>query len=313
MTPLASIIIPCWNAEAYIGEAIESALSQTYPNFEVIIIDDGSTDESLDVIRMFKDRIKWKTGLNQGGGAARNLGLDLSSGALVQFLDADDLLYPRKLEKMVPLTMEKDTRVVPICDWERVGKGDQSNPEVQKLDYDDEDPILFCLRRQLPTSSPLHWKDNLTKVGGFDESLPCSQERDLHLRLACHGVNFTYLPEVLYRVRRQQNSTSCDYGQVLRQHGKIFSHSFKQLQQSGDLTEDRAEAFAETMARDARRCLSRGDASMARQYFQLAGSMSKEGALRAFGRKELRITARLFGPVWADRICQLALRFGLHA
>ena len=71
-TPLISIVIPCYNAERYVGEAIRSALSQTYPNVEIIVIDDGSTDGSLDVIRSFGGAIRWETGPNRGGCAARN-------------------------------------------------------------------------------------------------------------------------------------------------------------------------------------------------------------------------------------------------
>ena len=78
--PLVSIIIPCYNAEKYVGEAIESALAQTYPNKEVIVIDDGSTDGSLQVIKSFGHRIRWETGPNRGGSAARNRGIELARG-----------------------------------------------------------------------------------------------------------------------------------------------------------------------------------------------------------------------------------------
>ncbi len=74
--PLVSIVIPCFNAEGTVGEAIQSALDQDYPNREVIVIDDGSTDKSVDVIRTFGDSIRWETGPNRGGNVARNRGLD---------------------------------------------------------------------------------------------------------------------------------------------------------------------------------------------------------------------------------------------
>ena len=95
-TPLVSIVIPCYNAERYVGEAIESALDQTYPHKEVIVIDDGSTDSSLEVIRSFGNHLRWETAPNRGGSAARNRGLELARGELIQFLDADDLLHARK-------------------------------------------------------------------------------------------------------------------------------------------------------------------------------------------------------------------------
>lgn len=78
--PSVSIVIPCYNAEAYIAESIDSALGQTYPNCEVIVIDDGSTDGSLEVIKSFGNRIRWRYGPNEGGCAARNRGVKVSRG-----------------------------------------------------------------------------------------------------------------------------------------------------------------------------------------------------------------------------------------
>ena len=75
MTELVSIIIPCYNGEKFIGDAIESALGQSYPQKEIIVVDDGSSDGSLSVIRRYEGRIRWVTGPNRGGGAARNAGM----------------------------------------------------------------------------------------------------------------------------------------------------------------------------------------------------------------------------------------------
>ncbi|MEJ1973802.1 MAG: glycosyltransferase family A protein [Lacunisphaera sp.] len=78
--PLVSIIIPCYNAETWVAEAIESALAQTWPNKEVIVIDDGSTDKSLEVIKRYDGCIRWVAGLNRGACAARNRGIELGDG-----------------------------------------------------------------------------------------------------------------------------------------------------------------------------------------------------------------------------------------
>ena len=94
MNSLVSVIIPCYNNEEWIAEAIDSALSQTYTPIEVIAIDDGSTDKSLEIIKSYGDRIKWETGVNKGHSAARNRGFSLSSGKDIQWLDADDYILP---------------------------------------------------------------------------------------------------------------------------------------------------------------------------------------------------------------------------
>ena len=100
-TRLVSIIIPCHNAERWITESIRSALDQTYPHVEVIVIDDGSTDQSLNAIRSFGNQLVWETGPNRGTNHARNRGFALSKGQYIQFLDADDYLLPEKILRQV--------------------------------------------------------------------------------------------------------------------------------------------------------------------------------------------------------------------
>lgn len=97
MNSLVSIIIPCYNAERWVAEAIQSCLDQTYSPIEIIVIDDGSTDKSLEVIKSFGHKIRWETGPNQGGNVARNRGLELAKAEWLQYLDADDYLLPDKI------------------------------------------------------------------------------------------------------------------------------------------------------------------------------------------------------------------------
>ena len=100
MKPFVSILIPCFNAERWIGIAIESALAQTWRMREIIVIDDGSTDGSREIIRSFGDRIRFEARPNRGGNATRNQLLALSRGDWLQYLDADDYLLPEKIEEM---------------------------------------------------------------------------------------------------------------------------------------------------------------------------------------------------------------------
>src|SRR5690242_7347043 len=107
-----SAVIPCYNAERWIGEAIQSCLNQTYSPIEVVVIDDGSTDHSLAVIKSFGHKIKWETGPNRGGNHARNRGFTLSVGKYVQFLDADDYLLPQKIERQLTMLCSSGADVV---------------------------------------------------------------------------------------------------------------------------------------------------------------------------------------------------------
>jgi len=101
MVPTVSVLIPCYNAERWIEQAIASALSQTYLPIEVIVVDDGSTDGSWQVIQQFGDRIHATTQPNQGGNAACHRLLQISSGEWLQYLDANDYLLPTKLEQQI--------------------------------------------------------------------------------------------------------------------------------------------------------------------------------------------------------------------
>jgi glycosyltransferase involved in cell wall biosynthesis len=310
--PLVSIITPCWNAGALVGDAIDSALAQTYPRVEVIVIDDGSTDRSLEVIRSFGTRVRWETGPNRGACAARNRGVQLARGELIQFLDADDVLRPEKIARMTTVAAASGRAAVPICDWERQDLSSPTAPTTVALNYAGEDPVAFCLERQLPTPSPLHWRVNLERVGGFDESLPCSQERDLHLRLACSGVSFVGVPEALYRVRRREGSVSSDFVRVLRQHERIFQRAWEGLAATGALTPSRRAAFARAFARDGRLCVRHGQAALARAYFSRANQALSQASVDAFRDPLLRIVARTIGPIAAEHVCQLAVSLGIR-
>src|SRR4051812_44508149 len=101
MCHLVSILIPCHNAERWIEAAIDSALRQTWPSKEIIVVDDGSYDNSPKLIERFSGLIKWERTANRGGNRTRNRLLELASAELVQYLDADDYLLPDKVEKQV--------------------------------------------------------------------------------------------------------------------------------------------------------------------------------------------------------------------
>lgn len=205
--PLVSIVIPCFNAESYIAEAIQSALEQTYTNCEIVVVDDGSTDRSLDVVKGFGNRLRWFTGPNRGGCAARNQGVAEARGEWIQFLDADDWLVPDTVERKLKLSLN-ETQVKVI--WCSAVARKEKDRGIVKFNYPEKVGILEMIRNgmSVQTSSPLHRKLDLLELGGFDESLPCAQEYDLHIRLAKSGFVFFVDPDIGGIIRIVKGSVS---------------------------------------------------------------------------------------------------------
>jgi len=299
-TPLVSIVIPCYNGETFVGEAIQSALDQTYQNVGVIVIDDGSTDGSLEVIRSFGDAIRWETGPNRGACAARNRGVELACGELIQFLDADDLLLPQKLERQVEFAL-KSAPALTFCDYDILHTWGER--QQRRLKFVDEDSVVVALLDNLQTSSPLHWKEQLAAVGGFREHLPCTQEWDLHLRLACNGVGFVVFPENLYTVRRRNEGIGSDVLAQVDWRSEIVWDAYRDLEQKGELTPQRIEAFAGRMATDARVFFHLGQPEKAFRNFDRARRVHPDGGLPIAYRTWLgRKAHHLLGPKTTHRL-----------
>lgn len=305
--PLVSVVIPCWNAAGLVGEAIESALAQTWPNVEIVVVDDGSTDSSLDVIKSYGDRVRCETGPNRGGSAARNRGLELARGDLIQFLDADDILYPGRLEKMAEAAVAAGPDAFTYADW------DYDDPAGRRRrlpgPYDGSDPFCWLLRNNLQTSSPLHWAHTLHAVGGFDESLPRSQEFDLHLRLAQKGVQFRHVPESLHLVRFVEGSVSSRSADVYSGHLTVLERFVagggeKALE---PVAGKRRDAIAHRLAMDGRLLVRIGAAEAAEPLFRRAREISPAGYREAFGFPLTKAICALAGPVAAERFVQTCL------
>lgn len=207
MSPLVSALIPCHSNEAFVGEAIESALGQTYSNIEVIVVDDGSTDQSLQVIKSYGDRIKWKSGPNRGACAARNTAVGLSQGEFIQFLDADDILLPEKIEKQMPALLSGVADVV-VCKGTLFGDGRPERP-IKKPTPDPSgiDPVEYVLKYPIGTERPLYRRSFVEKVQGYRESLPRAQDWDFNVRVAAAGARFSLVDEILVRHRHHDSPT----------------------------------------------------------------------------------------------------------
>lgn len=209
MNPRVSILIPCHNAELWVGAAVRSALAQTWPEKEVIVIDDGSTDASSRILSPFEDRIQLIRRENRGGNPTRNELLAMATGDWVQYLDADDFLYPDKIERQMAV-VASDTDVVygPLIVEEHVD-GKVSRREFRPHATDgDHDAWAYHLHWDLTqTGGALFRRKMLDLVGGWNETKHCCQDNELYFRLLQHDARFVHCDHAGAVYRRFVNST----------------------------------------------------------------------------------------------------------
>ncbi len=169
--PLVSVLIPAFNCSAFLRDAIESALAQSWKKLEVIVVDDGSTDDTESVLRSFGSRVIWEKIQNSGACVARNRAFELSQGEFIQFLDADDRLLPRKIENQLPDLVQNLSDIV-VCNGLLFGDDRPERPIKRALGpLNGEDPFAYCLRNGLSTLGPLIRRTLVSRVGGFTPGL----------------------------------------------------------------------------------------------------------------------------------------------
>jgi Glycosyl transferase family 2 len=207
--PLVSVIVPAHNARLTIVEAVASALAQTYRPLEVVVVDDGSADNTAAVVREgFDGDVHVISAPHRGRGAARNTGLAAGRGTYVQFLDADDLLAPEKVEAQIAFLEANPQYGVAYGPVEYFAADDPSHRwrPIRRDAYPSGDVLAHMVDDGLllPISAVVR-ASVVRAVGGFDESLQSNEDWDLWLRIAASGVQFAFFPPdrvvARYRVR----------------------------------------------------------------------------------------------------------------
>ena len=200
MSPTVSVIIPTYNRWPMVGEAIESVLAQSYRSWELIVVDDGSTDDTSERLALYGSKIKYISRQRSGVAAARNHGIASATGQYVAFLDSDDLWMPRKLEVQTAF-MEQHPNVQ-ICQTEEIWirRGVRVNPKAKHA-KPSGDIFRSSLDLCLVSPSAVMMSTSLfTESGGFDESFPVCEDYDLWLRISVHcSVPLIPVPLVVKR------------------------------------------------------------------------------------------------------------------
>lgn len=193
---LISVVMPCFNSEKYLEEAIESVLGQTYANVELIVVDDGSTDNSSLILERYASRITLVRQQNKGPMHARNRGIREATGEFVAFLDSDDFWRPDCLELLHNAHVASNP-VIAYCGWQNIGPGDFSGPPHVPPDYEEVGKITkFLTSCPWPIHAALTRRTAIVSAGGFTTHYDACEDYDLWLRIGgTHKV--ALVPEVL--------------------------------------------------------------------------------------------------------------------
>ena len=224
--PLVSVIVPTYNYGRFIGETLECLRAQTYQNWECVIVDDGSTDDTAEQVALFMkrdERFKFLRQENARQAAAKNNGLRNSAGDYIQFLDADDLIEPQKFEKQVEY-LEAHPGVDIIYGsmrYFRSGNPDErlfwvwgeNKPWMPEISGSGKEILIGLVRQNIMViNSPLIRRSVVDVVGVFDERLPPAEDWDYWLRCAAAGMRFQFDESrgTLALVRCHSSSSSQD-------------------------------------------------------------------------------------------------------
>jgi glycosyltransferase involved in cell wall biosynthesis len=189
-TPLVSCVVPVYNGEAFIADALESILAQTHRRLEVIVVDDGSTDGTAGILAEFGSRVSAIRQPNQGPAAARNLGIARASGTFIAFLDADDLWYSDKLTRQLARFRERPELVACFAAYRNVSGVESA----------DGDPMLDPAAWPVTPFSPctlLARREVFELVGTFDPTLRRGEDTEWMMRMMLRKVPYESMPEVL--------------------------------------------------------------------------------------------------------------------
>lgn len=206
--PLVSVIIPTYNRAGLIPQSIRSAMAQTHSNLEIIVVDDGSTDNTRDVVASFGSAVQYFYKPNSGPSATRNLGIQKARGEFVAFLDSDDLWEPTKVEKQLQCFEQNPEAAMVSTNYRLIDlEGQIIKDPGSKPGYK---PNAFFVKDLLeikfPFATPAFMirKSVLEKIGAFNENLRISEDLDLLIRI---GMNYQigYVDEVLISVRMHEN------------------------------------------------------------------------------------------------------------
>jgi len=207
--PYISVIIPVNNQEKYIKECVDSVIMQNYANLEIILIDDGSTDNTFEILKGFGEKIKYIRQENQGPAASINNGIKAAHGSLICWLGSDDMYMPNKIESQACLFQKDQSLAIIYTDYITI---DSNGKELEKVQSPYPFPENFTrsllIRNFINGSTVMMRRECFDKVGYYDESLRADPDGDMWFRMLKHGYKFGHIPKPLVKYRLHSSNVS---------------------------------------------------------------------------------------------------------
>lgn len=301
--PEVSVIIPCYNASMTIAETIESALIQAV-NTEIIVIDDGSTDNSAEIIRAFGARVSGGFGPNRGASAARNEGTMRARGRFLQYLDADDILAPETLRKRLD-ALESTGAEVAYTDWQKIVEGRDGNFDhgeviVPNAGLDAEDIETSCASGAFwcPPAALLYRRTIVDQIGQWRSEFPVIQDARFLFDAAAAGARFVHVSGIGAHYRVLANSLSRRSRERFLGDCLLNAHEIEaSWRKSGALSKRRAEALKSMW-----RHVTIGSFLEGMEEFNIAREGYNRVASRTLSIESLWLLRIAFGPNIARNI-----------
>jgi glycosyltransferase involved in cell wall biosynthesis len=245
MPPLVSILIPVYNAQPWVSRAIESALNQTWPRVEVIVLDDRSTDGSWEAVSAWAGKVRVERATKNGGqNVSRNHLTSMSQGEWLAYLDADDELLPDAVEKKMALAENADCIYGTVDLRFHRGQDLLSSKKLTAVQFDD--PMVGAFEWKYPnTSSVMFRRSALKEAGGWNENIQNCTDYELYFRMLLAGKRFVAAPESV-TIYRQWSIDQAVYQAPMRKMSTRLSvmwEAVTSLERSGRFTPALREAF----------------------------------------------------------------------
>ena len=225
--PRVSVIIPTYNCARYLSRAIDSVCAQTYKDYEILLVDDGSTDDTKDVAMQYGRKVAYLYQQNRGVSAARNHAISKASGEFLAYLDADDMWYPEKLERQVAFLDTHQECGMVHSEISVINDQDETLHVCFNQETKRPVPQGYCIqallrRSHIQTLTVVERQKCFDSVGGFDERLPIAQDYLHWIMIAAEGQAVGYLAEPLGKYRWRTGSLMGSRTRLLEDYVQIY-------------------------------------------------------------------------------------------